>query len=174
VKSDVFPVGLRLLGLPCLVIGRGEDAATRARSLGEAGAEVRVVHEFVEADLDGIWLAVLTDMDAALAERIFRAANAQRVFFCAVDQPDFCTFSHLALARSGDLTVAVSTNGKAPGLSRRIREELERLLSEANVGDFVARLAALRERTPSIERRSVVGAAARALRFTGKIDVPEE
>ena len=173
-KSSLFPVALQLSGLPCLVIGGGEEAAARARSLGEAGAVVRVVHEFVEGDLDGIWLAVLTDMDAALAERVFRAASARRVFFCAVDQPDFCSFSHVALARAGDLTVAVSTNGKAPALSRRIREELERLLSEAKVESFVARLAALRERTPSAERRSVLGAAARALRFTGKIEVPEE
>jgi siroheme synthase-like protein len=156
------------------VIGGGEDAGTRARSLGEAGARVRVVQEFVEADLDGIWLAVLTDTDAALAERAFRAANERRVFFCAVDQPDFCTFSHVALARSGDLTVAVSTNGKAPAVSRRIREELERLLSQANVGGFVARLAALRERTPPPQRRTLLGAAARELRFTGKIEVPEE
>jgi precorrin-2 dehydrogenase/sirohydrochlorin ferrochelatase len=174
VKSDVFPAGLRLTGLPCLVIGAGADAAARARSLGEAGAVVRVVQAFTDADLDGIWLAVLTDRDAALAERVFQAANTRRIFFCAVDQPEFCTFSHLALARSGDLTVGVTTNGKAPALARRLREELERLFSEADIGSFVARLAALRERTPPEGRRSVLGEAARGLRFTGKLDVPEE
>lgn len=173
-RSRVFPVGLRLSGLPCLVIGTGAEAEARARALAEAGAVVRAVEEFREADLDGIWLAVLTDMDAALAARVHGAAASRRVFFCAVDQPEFCTFTHLALARAGDVTIAVSTDGTAPSLSSRLRAELERLISASRLGEFAARLAALRDRTPPSDRRRVLGDAVRGLRFTGGIEVPED
>lgn len=173
-KSDAFPVGLRLTGLACLVVGHGPEAEARARTLEARGAVVRPAHDFVETDLDGIWLAVLTDMDPVLAERLFKATWERRIFFCAVDQPEFCTFSHAALARAGDLTLAVSTNGKAPALSRRLREELERLFAESNLAAFVARLATLRESTPPKKRREVLGEAVKRLRFTGKIEVPEE
>ena len=193
-KSDVLPVGLRLSGQHCLVVGSGEEAERRATTLIGAGALVRVVGErptealsvlgksgtlelaarpFTLTDLDGVWLALLTDLDRELAERISRAAEASRVLFCAVDQPDFGTFSHLALARSGNVTLAVSTNGKAPALARRLREELERVLGESNLSAFVERLVRLRDRTPSNERRAVLGRAVEEVRLTGRLEVPE-
>jgi precorrin-2 dehydrogenase/sirohydrochlorin ferrochelatase len=194
-KSEVFPIGLRLSGRHCLVVGSGEEAVHRAETLVEAGALVRVVCEhateglsalgssgtielapraFDDPDLDGVWLAVLTDPDRALAERISRAAEQRRVLFCAVDQPDFGSFSHLALARSGGVTLAVSTNGKAPAFARRLREELERVLGESRLGAFVERLARLRDRTPSNERRTVLGRAVERVRLTGSLELPED
>jgi siroheme synthase-like protein len=195
VKSSVLPVGLRLSGLRCLVVGSGAEALPRARALKDAGAHVRVVsaspspelsalrgvhgveffeRAFSEADFDGVWLAVLTDLDRSLAERMFLAASSRYTFFCAVDQPQFCTFSHLALAREGDVTLAISTNGKAPALARRLREELARVLAEANLGAFVARLAELRERTASVNRRQILGDAVKRVRFSGKLELPED
>lgn len=194
-RSDVFPIGLRLSGRHCLVVGSGGEAGRRATALVEAGAIVRVVCEhptaelsalgasmtlelvrraFDDADLDGVWLAVLTDPDRALAEKISRAADLRRLFFCAVDQPDFGSFSHLALARAGGVVLAVSTHGKAPALARRLREELERVLGESSLGAFVERLARLRDKTPSNERPAVLGRAVDRVRLTGKLEVPED
>lgn len=194
-RSDVFVLGLRLSGRHCLVVGSGDEMDRRIATLIDAGAVVRVVSErpseasrshfaagaivlaersFEEADLDGVWLAVLTDLDVALAARMFRATEERRLFFSAVDQPDFCTFFHLAIARAGDVTLAVATNGRAPALARRLREELERLLSASSVGPFVERLAALRERTPSAERSTVLGRAVERVRFTGRLEFPED
>jgi precorrin-2 dehydrogenase/sirohydrochlorin ferrochelatase len=194
-RSEVFPVGLRLSGRHCLVVGSGEEAVRRAETLVLGGAIVRVICEhptddlsalgasgtlalvpraFDDLDLEGVWLAVLTDPDRALAERISRAAERRCVFFCAVDQPAFGSFSHLALARSGDVTLAISTNGKAPALARRLREELERVLGESSLGAFVERLARLRDKTPSNERHSVLGHAVERVRLTGNLEVPED
>jgi uroporphyrin-III C-methyltransferase/precorrin-2 dehydrogenase/sirohydrochlorin ferrochelatase len=194
VKSSVFLAGLQLAGLRCLVVGSGHEAAQRTRSLVEAGAVVRVVSAappaelaalrssvaefhvrgFDDGDLDGVWLAVSTDLDAALAARIHAAAALRRVFFCAIDQPAFCTFSHPALSRTGDVTLAISTNGRAPALARRLREELDRLFAEVDLPAFVERLVQLRERTPPAERRAVLGEAVRRLRLTGRLEIPEE
>lgn len=192
-KSDVFLVGLKLDGRGCLVVGAGEEAERRATALAHAGARVHVVSEhpspalerlsesgsvslsaraFTESDLDGAWLAVLTDMDRAVAERMFHAAEARRVFFCAVDQPDLGSFSHVALARSGPVTVAISTNGRAPALARRLREELVRVFDAAGLGAFAERLAALRDRTPSARRKAVLGEAVEGVALSGELRLP--
>jgi siroheme synthase-like protein len=191
-KSETFPVGLRLTGLRCLLVGSGDEAERRAAALVAAGARLRVASEtptpglrqlavdgararamrsFEEQDLDDVWLAVLSDPDSELAATMAAAAAKQRVFFCAIDQPEHSTFFHPAIARSGPVVVAVSTSGAAPALSRRLREELERVLGQAEVGAFVEGLVDLRSRTPSAERRAVLGEAVANVRLTGALEL---
>lgn len=192
-EGDVLPIGLKLSGRACLVVGRGAEAWPRTRALLATGANVRIVssepprelvegssheratleaREFVESDLDDVWLAVLTDPDPALAERMARAAEARHVFLCAVDQPAHSTYSHLALSRRGPLVVAVSTSGRAPALARRLREELDRVLASADVEAFIDELAALRERTPSADRRAVLAEAVAGVHLDGNLVLP--
>src|SRR5262245_29079526 len=107
-KSDVFPVGLRLGGLRVLVVGGGTAAEDRVRALADAGARVVAVSEaptpglrelanrgtielqvraFADTDVAGCVLCVLTDLDPALAARMDSVTRERPVFFCAVDQP---------------------------------------------------------------------------------------
>jgi siroheme synthase-like protein len=129
------------------------------------GALALAMRGFEEQDLEDVWLAVLSDPEPALAATMAAAAAKHRVFFCAVDQPEHSTFFHPAVARSGPVVVAVSTSGTAPALSRRLREELERVLNDAEVGAFVESLVALRSRTPSAERKAVLGDAVANVRL---------
>jgi precorrin-2 dehydrogenase/sirohydrochlorin ferrochelatase len=193
-KSETFPVGLRLAGRRALVVGDGAAAEQRTTALLDAGATVRVVSKrptetlrtlgarsaielreraFEDADVEECLLVVLSDVDAALGARLDAIAAAERILFCAVDQPAYGNFSHLAVARQGDVTVSISTNGRAPALARRLREELMRLLSDSTIGAFVDTLSALREKTPSADRAKVLGEAVRGLRITGKLEIPE-
>jgi siroheme synthase-like protein len=196
--TRVFPIALVLEGRPCLVIGSNRDAAQRAESLLSAGALVTLVTDrpdpeaetellaladritlerraFAPEDLDGKWLAVLTTLDArsGLTERVARAAELRRVPFCAVDHPASSSFFHVAIARAGALIAAVSTAGAAPALGRRLREELERVFVEAKLASFVDYLSELRQKTPSAERRKVLGDAVAGVRFDGKLELPE-
>jgi precorrin-2 dehydrogenase/sirohydrochlorin ferrochelatase len=189
-RSDVFPIGLKLEAKRCLVIGSGEEAERRARAFVAAGAAVSVVsilptvetekladagvlallrRPFAEADLAGAWLAVYTDQDAAEARRIGAAANAERVFFCAVDQPADSSYSHMALTKAGPITVAVASNGRIPALARKLREELDRVFAEARLHEFAESLATLRDRTSAAERRSVLADAVREVHFEGRL-----
>lgn len=193
-STPSFPVNLNLSGKPCLVIGKGEDLALRACALLDAGAEVVVVCEapseavrklalsgrlkiaersFDDADLEGMWLCVLVGASPEQALRVGEAAEHARVFFCAVDAPGKNTFSHMAQARSGALSIAIATAGEAPALARRLREELQRLLDESGMQAFVERISELRRHTPSAERKRVLGEAVAAVHFTGKLHVPE-
>jgi siroheme synthase-like protein len=188
--NPVFPIALRLVGRACLVVGSSAEVTLRTRALLEAQARPVVVssapnddiralaqsgqielheREFADADLEGKWLAVLVDENAALAARMARLAETARVFFCAVDQPEHNSYAHMAQARAGLLTIAISTAGQAPALGRRLREELERLLASSKMADFVDKLASLRAQTPSAERRRVLGAAVSGVHFTGQL-----
>ncbi|HEX3593851.1 MAG TPA: NAD(P)-dependent oxidoreductase [Polyangiaceae bacterium] len=191
-RSDVFPIGLKLDGKLCLVVGTGEEADRRTRALLAAGAHVRLVSEspseiaeqlasggeltlhrraFEDADVEGAWLAVYTDLDVAVASRIQASTEARRVFFCAVDRPAQSSYSHLASLKAGPLTAAFSTDGRAPVLARKLRDELARVFDEAGLGEFAERLAALRDRTPPAERRAVLGDAVLGVRFEGRLVV---
>jgi siroheme synthase-like protein len=64
--------------------------------------------------------------EAAETARIFAEAEREGVLLNAVDDPAHCHFAVPAVLRRGDLTVTVSTGGRAPGYARRLRDELSR------------------------------------------------
>jgi precorrin-2 dehydrogenase/sirohydrochlorin ferrochelatase len=190
-----YPLNLTLEGRKCLVIGSGAEGLLRARNLLEVQAEVYVVGDepsaeltelveqtrltferrrFQKRDLDGAWLVVQTTQDAELAATLGKLCETKRIFFCAVDQPENSSFSHLALARAGALTFAIGTEGRAPALGRKLREELERVLGEANAEAELERLAELREATPPEGRREILSAAVADVHFTGSLRFRKE
>ena len=192
--QPVFPIALLLEGRACLVVGSSSELLMRTRALLDARANPVVVssapseelqelarakkielheREFVDADMSGKWLAVLVDENPVLAARMAFLAQTARVFFCAVDQPEHNSYSHMAQARAGLLTIAISTAGQAPALGRRLREEIEGLLVRSRMAEFVEKLANLRARTPSAARREVLGAAVQGVHFTGELALPE-
>src|SRR5262245_45318247 len=119
-----FPVALKLKGRRCLVVGTGDDADGRAQALAEHGAELVRAPTFEPSLLECVWLAVLTTRDPELARTMDRECETRRIFFVAVDEPSVGSFAHLALARAGNVTAAIGTNGEAPALARRLREIL--------------------------------------------------
>jgi siroheme synthase (precorrin-2 oxidase/ferrochelatase) len=171
--TPAFPVALKLVGKRCLVVGRNEEARARAAALEAAGAAVTVVEQFSAKDLEGVWLAVLTERDAELAELVAREAETRRVFFCAVDQPGVGSYSHVAITRAGPVFAAFGSQGEAPALSRRLRELVEELFTNAGLASFAERLARLRKRTPPERRRDVLNAAVAGVRLEGSLELPE-
>jgi siroheme synthase-like protein len=189
-SAPSFPVALHLENKTCLVIGNGDEAARRARALLEAGARVRLVSPQPEsavvallerdrvehlreayraAHLDEAWLAVLADRDDELTARVGADCEARRIFFCAVDQPGYNTFAHVGIARAGSLTVTIGTEGRAPGLARRLKQELERVFAESNLAATVERIATARENARPEERASVTNRLAARIRLTGLV-----
>jgi siroheme synthase-like protein len=172
--TTAFPIALKLSGKTCLVVGAGDEALSRSRALEAAGASVIAIERGFSPDhLDGVWLAVLTDHDDELAARIARAADERRVFFCAVDQPEFGSYSHLAITRAGPVFAAIGTQGEAPALARRLRELFDELFVRAGLATFAERLATLRKSTPPERRRQVLNAAVEGIRLEGQLVLPK-
>jgi siroheme synthase-like protein len=186
-SEPLFPLFVKLGGLRVIVVGGGDVGARKARELAEQGANVTLVdpapcddaialieegraslrrRDFVAGDLDDAWLVVAATNDGAINARVAEAAAARRVLCNAVDDPQNSSVYFASVVRRPPLTVAISSNGEAPALSRLLREIVERILPE---DEWIERARALRDRwraekTPMRSRFAelVRGFAARA------------
>jgi uroporphyrin-III C-methyltransferase/precorrin-2 dehydrogenase/sirohydrochlorin ferrochelatase len=155
----LYPVFLKLAGRRVLVVGAGRVAAGRIPPLLAAGAEVAVVaplvHDEIAAlpvtvqrrpfepdDLDGAWLVVAA-APAEVNRAVGAAAEARRVFVNAVDDPAAATAYTAGVLRRAGVTVAVSTEGRAPALAGLLREALEAAIPD-EAGTWVALAESLR------------------------------
>jgi siroheme synthase-like protein len=192
--SAVFLAGLVVAGRRCVVFGEDLDASARARELAAAGAEVVVVAERAVDDLeaplarggirwvrraprvedaDGAFLVVSTVRDdeswsAALFDRAIAPGGP---LLCCIDQPAYCTFTHVASVRRGPMQIGIATDGAVPLLASRLRLALDRALGP-DFTAFVDRLATLREATKPEQRRAVLEHALEQFRFDAQYVLP--
>jgi uroporphyrin-III C-methyltransferase/precorrin-2 dehydrogenase/sirohydrochlorin ferrochelatase len=152
----LLPLFLNVSGREVLLVGGGTVAAAKLRQLVAAGAratvvapavreeievvagdaQVRIVRrEFVDSDLDAVWLAVAAATPAVNA-RVAEAAAARRIFVNAVDDPTNATAYMSGVVRRQGVTLAISTGGIAPALTSLLREALDTLLPE-DLSDWI-------------------------------------
>jgi siroheme synthase-like protein len=150
----LLPLFLRLEGKDALVVGAGHIAERKIRDLVDAGALVRVIaleaspgvkelaergsitrletRAFQPSDVEGAWLVVAATSDASTQKSICDAADASRIFSIAIDDPPNGSAYSASVIRRGPITIAISTSGEAPALSRLLREVIEQALPEAD------------------------------------------
>ena len=141
--SDLLPLFLTLAGRDVVLVGGGPVATSKLEALVRAGARVRVIapgvtpeieaagvdiarRAFVAADLDGAWLVVAAATPEVNRE-VAAAAEARRIFVNAVDDPANASAFLSGTVRRDGVTIAVSTNGRAPALTALLREDDPRL-----------------------------------------------
>jgi uroporphyrin-III C-methyltransferase/precorrin-2 dehydrogenase/sirohydrochlorin ferrochelatase len=162
---------LKLEGRHALVVGAGPVAERKIEALLEARAVVTVVSPdatshvdqlardgtiawhrrgFVESDVEGAWLVIAATSDADVQRGVAAAAQARRVFVVAVDDPDHASAYSAAVVRKPPMTVAISSSGGAPALTRLLREIIEQVLPGPDWVEHAHRLRAkwATERTP--------------------------
>jgi uroporphyrin-III C-methyltransferase/precorrin-2 dehydrogenase/sirohydrochlorin ferrochelatase len=153
----MFPVFLDLSGRRVVIVGGGRVASGKLDGLLAAGAVVTVVapeiraemerpgvtlvrRGFEAADLDGAWYVVAA-APSPVNRAVGRAAEERRVFVNAVDDPAHATAYLGGVVRRSGVTIAISTDGRAPALAGLLREALDAWLP----GDLDAWLAAADE-----------------------------
>ena len=125
----VLPIVLNPTVLRIGVAGQGDGLRRRLRLLAESGVEPAVVFtQWIPqaSELAGLHVLFVAGLDDAAARALAAAARSQGVLINVEDQPAHCDFHVPAAVRRGDLLFTVSTAGRSPGLSRLLREELER------------------------------------------------
>jgi precorrin-2 dehydrogenase / sirohydrochlorin ferrochelatase len=176
--SARYPIFLDLGHKPVLIVGGGALALQKLRTLVPTGADVTVVapelrgswptsedatrfrlvlRPYETRDLTGQQLVFAATDDPDLNHRIVAQARVQRILANAVDDPAWCDFYTPAVLRRGQITVAVSTGGGFPGVTRALREVLEEWLPEGDdglIGKLFALRAALRNSGRSPAERS--------------------
>jgi siroheme synthase-like protein len=174
-----LPIFLSLQNRRVLVVGGGPVAASKVTTLLTTGASVTLVapsivpeavrpgvtvkkRPFREQDLQGVWLVVAA-APPAVNSRVARAATRRRVFVNTVDDPQHATACFGGVVRRGNLTLAISSGGSAPGLVRLLREAFDDLLPEDLTTWLeiakTERQAWLRRRTKMAERVPLLAAA---------------
>jgi precorrin-2 dehydrogenase len=158
-----YPVFLDIRDRLCVVIGGGLVGRRKAQGLAGAGARVRLIEpqplpegtivpgveilqrEFHSGDLRGAFLAFAATDDRAVNAAVAEEARRTAVLVNVVDAPEEGDFSLPARFSRGDLSVAVSTNGKSPAFAVLVKEFLA-----AAVGDewrvFLEIAAAIRQK----------------------------
>ena len=128
-----FPVSLDVTGRRCVVAGGGPLAAEKADALRDAGANVVELPSggFAADELDGAFLLIISGEDDTDSAAAFAEAERRGVLVNALDDIPHCHFAFPSLIRRGELKLAISSSGRAPALSRRLRIDLEEHLPEA-------------------------------------------
>jgi uroporphyrin-III C-methyltransferase / precorrin-2 dehydrogenase / sirohydrochlorin ferrochelatase len=140
-QPDMYPAFLKLAGRRVVLVGGGAVALAKLHGLLGAGAHVTVVapqirpelqqagveiqrRAFKETDLDGAWWVVAA-APPEVNRDVLAAADARRIFVNAVDDPRHATAYAGGVVRRSGVTLAFSTDGRAPALAGLLREALE-------------------------------------------------
>jgi len=161
-----YPAYLDLRGRSCLIVGGGSVAERKALSLLEAGADVTIIspllsHKltelstsgkithrqkiFEQEDISGEFLVIAATGAPEVNISVARACKERNVLVNVVVPPEESTFIVPSVVERGDLLIAVSTSGVSPGLSKKIRQELEKIYGP-EYGLFLDKLTVVRKR----------------------------
>ena len=160
-----YAVFLSLQGRKCVIVGAGDVGERKIDGLLDSGADIVVIgpeatpkvrawacdgriawvdRGYTVGDLDGAFLAIAATDDREVNRRVAEEAAERRVLLNVVDDPELCMFTAPSLLKRGDLTVAISTNGRSPAMARKVREDLEARFPR-NYGDLVTAAAEARD-----------------------------
>ena len=139
-----FPIALHGERITAVIVGGGSVGTRKALALAEAGAQVRVVSPLVTAELEEAerqhritvvrdayhvdhlehaMLVVAATDSREVNAHIALDANSRGKLVNITDHADEGNFHTMALHRSGDVTIAVSSGG-VPGAAARIRDAI--------------------------------------------------
>ncbi len=144
-QTIYYPVFLNLKGKKAVVIGGGKVAERKILTLLKTGADVTVIspeitnriererkksrikhicRHYRKYDLKDAFLVIAATDSPDINEQVSQHAPC---LVNVVDTPEVCNFIVPSVIQRGPLTIAVSTSGISPALSRFIRKELEQM-----------------------------------------------
>lgn len=147
VRPKVYPVLVSISEKLCVVVGGGAVAERKIKRLLAEKARVRIVSpevtsllaelarrqlcqwqqkNYTYGDLDGAFLVFAATDSPEVQKRIYEDAERQGILVNVIDNPKQCSFQVPATLQRGDLTLAVSTNGKSPAVAAMVRRRLEK------------------------------------------------
>jgi precorrin-2 dehydrogenase / sirohydrochlorin ferrochelatase len=153
-RNNLFPVFLKLESLETLIVGGGHvgleklNAILKNSPTAKVSLVARTINESIKTlaaqfenvklfernfKLWDLWnkdLLILATDNRNLHETIRKFARSRRLLINVADTPDLCDFYLGSVVTKGNLKIGVSTNGKSPTISKRIREYLEEALPE--------------------------------------------
>lgn len=170
-EKPLFPVFLNLAGKAVLLAGAGQVAVEKLRTLLPCGAVVEVLapeaneafHALLQeypqqlfwqqraidpvADIERlkpVFVMAATN-DVQVNARLIQAARERQLWANAVDNPPLCDFYTAATVDTGPIRLAISSEGRYPGLVAAVRKVLQVVLPQEDA-DTLTQLSSQRER----------------------------
>ncbi|WP_425391212.1 precorrin-2 dehydrogenase/sirohydrochlorin ferrochelatase family protein [Ekhidna sp.] len=152
--NSLFPIFLKLDQIQTLIVGGGnvglEKLDALLRNDHEANvtivakkfnAEVKqrqglsrqiklIERPFRKRDLRGKDLVILATDDQTLNAKVRSMARRRHLLVNVADTPGLCDFYLGSTVKKGDLKIGISTNGKSPTFSKRLKEVLNETLPD--------------------------------------------
>jgi precorrin-2 dehydrogenase / sirohydrochlorin ferrochelatase len=151
----LFPVFFKLHELEVLVVGGGYVGLEKLQALVKNSPETHITliakeilqkdiftiaehfphikikeRRFKRKDLRDKDLVFLATNNRKLHEKIKKITRRKHIMTNVADTPDLCDFYLSSVVKKGDLKIAISSNGKSPTLTKRIREYLEEAIPD--------------------------------------------
>lgn len=147
---------------PVLLVGGGSIALHKARILYRAGVKITLVSRQIASELISLaeshqseviigdyhpellankMLVVAATNDSKLNQQISQDANDIGILVNVVDNANLCSFIFPSIIERSPVTIAISSGGKAPILSRLLRTSLEAFIPPfyGKLAEFIAR-----------------------------------
>ncbi len=162
---NYYPIMLNIAGKKCVIIGGGRVAFRKVSSLIEHNASVSVIshdlcdefekirdkitwipRNYEQGDVRGASLVFSATNDRRVDKQVCEEAKALGIPVNVADTAELCDFITPSQIKQGDLTIAISTNGKSPMFAKKIRQELEQEF-DSHYADFLDLLGELRKQS---------------------------
>jgi precorrin-2 dehydrogenase/sirohydrochlorin ferrochelatase len=169
-----YPLFLDLTDQPVTVIGAGQVATRKIKTLLKAGAQITVIspvgaallprllrqnrdkkgaptgkirwirRPYRRGDLAGARLVIAATDSLPVNEAVCREAKRRRQLVNCIAPPAAGNFIVPALIHRGGITLAISTGGTSPAFAKQLRRDLERFL-DAGYARLLKKMSAQRK-----------------------------
>lgn len=142
-----FPMFINIEEKECVIIGGGMVAFRKVEALLEFGASITVVakdiceqidalkdkinikqKDYQTADIEEAYLVIAATNDTDLNTRISKEAGNRKIPVNVVDVLEECSFIFPAFLKKGDVAIGITSSGKSPIISQRIKKIIEKAL----------------------------------------------
>ncbi len=170
----LFPLFIDIEKKDILIVGAGEVALRKIEKLLPFKPKITVVAKeikrdeikklsaegkinlinrgFLFTDIDGKQLVIVATNDINLQREIYNYCVRRKIPVNSVDSPAYCTFIFPAYVKKDDIVIGITTSGKAPALSGKLREIIENCLPE-DIEKILEELEKIRKKYPKGKER---------------------
>lgn len=152
--NKLFPVFIKLEQLRLLIVGGGKVGLEKLKAVldnspltditliaKEISDDTRTLSNFFEnvkllereyrvSDLEERDLVIVGTDDKELSKQIRIQAKQKGLLVNIADTPELCDFYLGSIVKKGHLKIAISTNGKSPTISKRLKQVLDEVIPE--------------------------------------------
>jgi len=149
-NSIFFPILINLSKFPCLVIGGGNVALRKVTTLLNFKTKVtvvapnickplkdlsrknkiKIIHEpYHKTFLENFEIIFCATDNLQINKAVSKDCKERKKLLNVADVPELCDFILPAVVKRGDLTISVSSQGRAPFFAKEIKNKIDNIFS---------------------------------------------